>query len=84
MPRSSDHNFFRHSATCKYSGAEFSRRCNCRKHFRWTLNGTQYRRKAGTGSWEEAEEIKRQLQDVLAGHLPEARRGVAYAPSRMP
>lgn len=58
---------------CKYSGDEFSRRCNCRKHFRWTQNGTQYRRKAGTRSWEEAEEIKRQLQDQLAGRTPETR-----------
>jgi site-specific recombinase XerD len=58
---------------CKYSGDEFSRRCNCRKHFRWTQNGTQYRRKAGTRSWEEAEEVKRQLQDQLAGRTPEQR-----------
>ena len=56
---------------CKYSGDEFSRRCNCRKHFRWTQNGTQYRRKAGTRSWEEAEEIKRQFQDQLAGRTHE-------------
>jgi site-specific recombinase XerD len=58
---------------CKYTGDEFSRRCNCPKHFRWTQNGTQYRRKAGTRSWEAAEEIKRQLQDQLAGRTPEAR-----------
>jgi len=69
--------FVRHSAKdgkpCKYAGDEFSRRCNCRKHFRWTQNGTQYRRKAGTGSWEDAEGIKRQLQDQLAGRAPETR-----------
>jgi site-specific recombinase XerD len=70
--------FVRHGADakgnpCKYSGDEFSRRCSCRKHFRWTQNGTQYRRKAGTRSWEEAEEIKRQLQDQLAGRTVEAR-----------
>ncbi len=58
---------------CKYAGDEFSRRCNCRKHFRWTQNGAQHRRKAGTRSWEEAEEIKRQLQDQLAGRIPEER-----------
>lgn len=52
---------------CKYTGDEFSRRCSCPKHFRWTHNGTQFRRKAGTRSWEEAEEVKRQLQDELAG-----------------
>jgi site-specific recombinase XerD len=69
--------FVRHSAKedkpCKYADDEFSRRCDCRKHFRWTQNGTQYRRKAGTRSWEEAEEIKRQLQDELAGRTPETR-----------
>jgi len=65
--------FVRHSSGCKYAGDEFSRRCNCRKHFRWSQNGTQYRRKAGTRSWEQAEEIKRQLQDQLAGRTPEAR-----------
>ena len=59
--------------TCKYAGDEFSRRCNCRKHFRWTQNGIQYRRMAGTRSWEEAEEIKRQLQDELAGRTVEKR-----------
>jgi hypothetical protein len=69
--------FVRHSALegkpCKYADDEHSRRCNCRKHFRWTQNGTQYRRKAGTRSWEEAEEIKRQLQDEFAGRTPEVR-----------
>lgn len=59
--------FVRHSEDCKYAGDEFSRRCKCRKHLRWTHNGKQYRRKAGTRSWEEAEEVKRQLQDQLAG-----------------
>lgn len=59
--------FVRHAADCKYAGDEFSRRCQCRKHLRWTHNGKQHRRKAGTRSWEEAEEVKRQLQDQLAG-----------------
>src|SRR5215469_4709990 len=63
--------FVRHAVGCKYSGDEFSRRCDCRKHFRWTQNGTQYRQKAGTRSWAEAEEAKRQLQDQLAGRVPE-------------
>jgi integrase/recombinase XerD len=71
--------FVRHSVNakdnkpCKYADDEFSHRCDCRKHFRWTQNGIQYRRKAGTRSWEEAEEIKRQLQDELAGRTPETR-----------
>ena len=59
--------FVRHSSDCKYRGDEFCRRCRCRKHLRWTQNGVQYRRMAGTRSWEEAEDVKRRLQDQLAG-----------------
>src|SRR6516225_253258 len=62
--------FVRHARKCKYAGDEFCRRCRCRKHFRWTQNGKQYRRKAGTRSWEEAEEQKKILQDQLAGRTP--------------
>jgi integrase/recombinase XerD len=64
---------FKDGKPCKYTGDEFSRRCNCPKHFRWTLNGTQFRRKAGTRSWGQAEDIKRQLQDQLAGRTTETR-----------
>lgn len=63
--------FVRHSADCKYAGDEFCKRCNCKKHFRWTLAGVQHRRKAGTRSWAEAEENKRRLEDQLAGRTPE-------------
>jgi integrase/recombinase XerD len=63
--------FVRHAASCKYAGDEFSKRCNCRKHFRWTLQGRQHRKKAGTRSWGEAEEPKRRLEDQLAGRVPE-------------
>lgn len=59
--------FVRHSPSCKYLGDEFCKRCNCRKHFRWTQNGKQFRRKAGTRSWAEAESLKRELEDQLAG-----------------
>jgi len=62
--------FVRHSADCKYAGDEFSKRCNCRKHFRWTQNGVQHRQKAGTRSWAEAEEQKRRLEDQLTGRVP--------------
>jgi integrase/recombinase XerD len=59
--------FVRHSEDCKYAGDEFSKRCPCRKHLRWSQSGTQHRRKAGTRSWAEAERIKRELEDQLAG-----------------
>jgi integrase/recombinase XerD len=62
--------FVRHSEDCKYAGDEFSKRCNCRKHFRWTQNGKQYRRKANTRSWTEAEEQKRRLEDEFSGRKP--------------
>lgn len=64
--------FVRHAAACKYKGDEFAKRCQCRKHFRWSQHGEQHRRKAGTRSWAEAEEQKRKLEDQLAGRKPEA------------
>ena len=63
--------FVRHSKGCKYAGDKFCRRCNCRKHFRWTQNGKQYGRKVGTWSWEEADKRRRELEDQLAGRVPE-------------
>jgi len=62
--------FVRHSPDCKYKGDEFCKRCNCRKHFRWSSGGRQHRRKAGTRSWAEAEDAKRKLDDQLAGRIP--------------
>jgi integrase/recombinase XerD len=62
--------FVRHAADCKYLGDEFEKRCRCRKHLRWTANGKQHRRKAGTRSWAEAENAKRDLEDQLAGRAP--------------
>ena len=59
--------FVRHSDGCKYEGDEFEKRCRCRKHFRWSRNGKQFRRTAGTRSWTEAEQAKRDLEDQLAG-----------------
>ena len=59
--------FVRHSADCKYAGDEFCKRCDCRKHLRWTQGGRQFRRKAGTRSWAEAERLKRGLEDQLSG-----------------
>jgi integrase/recombinase XerD len=62
--------FVRHTATCKYAGDELAKRCSCKKHFRWTLGGKQHRRTAGTRSWAEAEEKRRELEDQLAGRTP--------------
>jgi site-specific recombinase XerD len=75
--------FVRHAEGCKYEGDEFSKRCDCRKHLRWTISnetwidkrgkhrrGKQYRVSAGTRSWSEAEKKKRELEDQLAGRTP--------------
>jgi integrase/recombinase XerD len=59
--------FVRHSADCKYQGDEFWKKCNCRKHLRWTHNGKQFRKTAGTRSWATAEEKKRKLEDQFEG-----------------
>src|SRR5262245_49484790 len=67
--------FVRHSADCKYAEDEFAKRCNCRKHLRWSHAGKQHRRQAGTRSWEEAERVKRRLEDELAGRKPVAHEG---------
>jgi len=55
--------FVRHSADCKYGEDETWRRCNCRKHLRWTYNGQQFRRSAGTRSWQAAEDEKRRIEE---------------------
>jgi integrase/recombinase XerD len=62
--------FVRHTPGCKYAGDEFAKRCSCRKHLRWTQGGKQHRRKAGTRSWQEAEQLKRELEDQLSGRAP--------------
>lgn len=62
--------YVRHSADCKYVGDEFARRCDCRKHLRWTQAGKRHRRKAGTRSWAEAEKVKREIEDQLSGRTP--------------
>src|ERR1700685_3660748 len=62
--------FVRHTPGCKWEGEAFARGGRCRKHFRWSQDGKQHRRKAGTRSWAEAEEQKRRLEDQLAGRTP--------------
>ncbi len=63
--------FVRHAADCKYKGDEFTKRCSCKKHLRWSHNGTQYRKATGARSWAEAETVKREIEDQLAGRPAE-------------
>src|ERR1700719_2196735 len=66
--------YVRHSPGCKYAGDEFTKRCNCRKHLRWSQGKKQFRRKAGTRSWTEAEEVKAIIAAQLSGKpVPEER-----------
>jgi hypothetical protein len=39
--------FVRHSADYKYHGDEFIKRCQCKKHRRWTMRSKEYRKKTG-------------------------------------
>src|SRR5947208_13349145 len=55
--------FVRHTSGCKYAGDEMARRCNCKKHLRWTHDGRQFRRSANTRSWEQAERERRKLEE---------------------
>jgi integrase/recombinase XerD len=65
--------FVRHAASCKYSGDENWKRCDCRKHLRWSHAGGQRRVSAKTRSWQEAEEAKRRLEEKFrAGAAPVA------------
>jgi site-specific recombinase XerD len=67
--------FVRHSTKngkpCRYAGDEFAKKCDCRKHLRWRRNGVQYRQKANTRSWAQAEQVKRELEDELSGKTAE-------------
>lgn len=63
--------FVRHSAGCKYAGDEFNKRCQCKKHLRWSINGKQYRCKTGQRSWAGAEDKKRELEAQLSGKVPD-------------
>jgi integrase/recombinase XerD len=64
--------FVRHAAGCRYRDDEDWKRCDCRKHLRWTFDGKQYRRSAKTRSWAQAEEKKRELEHSFnAGWRPE-------------
>src|SRR5947209_12858681 len=57
--------FVRHRQTCSYRDDEFWKKCRCRKHFRYTVNGKQRRVTAKTRPWEQAERNKRQLEARL-------------------
>jgi len=55
--------FVRHSQDCAYKEDEFSKRCRCNKHLRWSASGKQYRKSAKARSWAEAEAAKRKVEE---------------------
>jgi len=65
--------FVRHSATCRYRGDEFEKRCRCPKHLRWSQGRKQHRVSAHTRSWASAEDKKRDIEDQLNGRIPEVK-----------
>jgi len=65
--------FVRHSPGCKYRGDEFEKRCRCPKHLRWTQDRQQHRVSARTRVWAAAEDKKRELEDQLAGRVPDVK-----------
>src|SRR6266705_6219035 len=76
--------YVRQAAGCRYRDDETWKRCDCRKHLRWTFGGKQYRRSAKTRSWAQAEEKKRELEDSFkSGGRPqvieETRKTIANA-----
>jgi integrase/recombinase XerD len=62
--------FVRHKPGCKYAGEEFCKTCKCRKHLRWSQDGKQFRKSAGTRSWSQAEDVRRDLEGQLSGAPP--------------
>jgi integrase/recombinase XerD len=62
--------FVRHKPGCKYAGDEFHKGCKCRKHLRWSQDGKQFRKGAGTRSWSKAEAVRRDLENQLIGAPP--------------
>ena len=70
--------FVRHNPSCKYRDDETWRRCNCRKHLRWTHAGKQFRQSAKTRSWQAAEEEKRRLENQFE-IAPEEKRTIEQA-----
>lgn len=67
--------YVRHRATCSHaSRGEFYRGCQCTKWLRYSRQGRQHRRPAGTRTWgiaeEKATDLQRQLDAGGAGVIP--------------
>jgi len=54
--------FVRHGSGCAHRSDEFFKRCQCRKHLRWSDETGQQRRSAKSRSWAAAERLKREIE----------------------
>lgn len=54
--------FVRHVQKCRYRDDESYKSCRCPKHLRYSHDGKQIRRSAGTRIWQQAEEVRRKLE----------------------
>lgn len=57
--------YVRHQGGCKFEGKNFARGCTCPKWLRWSADGKQHRVATGTRSWEKAEEMRADREEVL-------------------
>ena len=83
--------FVRHSTIdgkpCKYAGDEFSKRCDCRKHLRWTANGVGEdfaRLSEGQHPESGAQLVKHQPQKTYENKYGKQRRVYACKRSLLP
>lgn len=66
QPKSVVSVFVRHRESCSHrSRGEFYRGCQCSKFLRYSRNGKQHRRAAGTRTWTVAEDKAIELQEQL-------------------
>ena len=54
--------FVRHRANCSHRANEFYKRCDCRKHLRWSHDGKQHRRAAKSRTWLGADRFRREIE----------------------
>ena len=64
--------FVRYAEGFKQTREDF-KQCNCKKHLRWSHNGKQFRKAAGTRSWAEAVQRGREIEDRLSGRPVEGK-----------
>jgi integrase/recombinase XerD len=57
--------FRRHNKNCPHKADRYSKRCDCKLWFQFTINGHQRKMSAKTRSWEQANKLARKKEDAL-------------------